>query len=160
MSNTMPKSAALFEIIHPPDDLRKKVVVASGPEFNLDLVIAEMEMVLASQQDVYEESMRAQVNAFLDAAAAGELQPRRLFDTAHELRSMAGTFGFALLGRVAKSYCDYTDVLNGTAPSPAVARLHADAMRVALLHTGPIEAAGEAMLKGLSTLIAKAVAKP
>ena len=40
MSNTMPKSAALFEIIHPPDDLRKKVVVASGPEFNLDLVIA------------------------------------------------------------------------------------------------------------------------
>lgn len=154
------------EIIPAPDDLRRKV--GGGRPQNpkaTEAVLDAMNNVMETQKDAYEKIVRDAVARFQRVAGnhglPAEARMRQMRTVAHDLRGIAGSFGYVLAGRIANSFCDYVAAVDdGATANPEIEKLHADAIQRALSTLGPLDATSLAVLDGLRHIVAKAVQKP
>jgi hypothetical protein len=159
------KGSSEVEIIAPPDDLRRKV--GGGRPSNpkaVESVLEEMNRVMEAQKTNFKRVVRSNVERFHRLSEDGSLLPehrqREMKSVAHELRGIAGTFGFVLVGRIADSFCDYIAAIDdGASPSTAVEKLHANAMSRAMAVEGPLDSTSLAVLEGLRLVVAKSLPK-
>lgn len=118
-------------------------------------VLDQMQQTIRELGVQYAETLKAQVGslfAFIDTACRGQHEPRgQLYDLAHEVRGIAGTFGFPVVGRFAHSLCGYLETRR--AIDPTVLRFHVEAMYDALQNMQTDPSVADATLKSLERLI-------
>lgn len=123
-----------IEIINPPNMLKAKI---GGPMPALDQKAiaraeAELEKMASQFDDWITDELENLVNAWAqyesangDEAAVAELHRR-----AHDLKGLAPTYGYPLIGRVCNTLCKLTsDETPDLNPPEALLRAHVDAVR-------------------------------
>lgn len=119
-------------------------------------VLDQMQATIRELGTRYSESLKTQVGSlfsFIEPAGAGDIEARnQLYATAHEIRGLAGTFGYPTVGRFAHSLCGYLE--NHISAATSVMRFHVEAMYDALQNGGTNEILAEATLASLERLIA------
>jgi hypothetical protein len=120
-------------------------------------ILDQMQRMIRELGTQYAETLKAQVGslfAFIDPACGGSADARgQLYNTAHEVRGIAGTFGFPVVGRFANSLCGYLETR--TSLDPTVIRFHVEAMYDALQNVNADPALAAETLRSLETLIEK-----
>lgn len=126
-----------IEIINPPNMLKAKI---GGPLPALDQrAIAKAEEALAKLSGQFGEWINEELSRLIEAwgeyekapgtpAAKGELHRR-----AHDLKGLAPTYGYPLVGRICSSLCKLTGDEYGELNAPTtLLRAHVDAVKAAV----------------------------
>ncbi len=143
-----------------PNRLIRKVPNADALRGKPDLyVIQKLDAVVARERQNYIPEMVRDVE-FLVRLLREQADPNDMWPVSHELRCLAGTFGYKLLSEVARIFC--TLVQEYKKRASAVVRLPPDVSDVfaaALLRArdvnGPYANEEEAILLGLRTIVAR-----
>ena len=118
-------------------------------------VLEQMQQTIRDLGAQYAETLKAQVGslfAFIGPACNGAADARgELYGLAHEVRGIAGTFGFPVVGRFAGSLCGYME--SRKTIDPTVIRFHVEAMYDALQNINSDPAVADATLSSLERLI-------
>ncbi len=136
MSNQKP-----IEVITPPNTLKSKV---GGALPALDQkAIARAEAALDGMSSQFAEWINEELARLLEAWAAYEQAPgtqssrNELHRRAHDLKGLAPTYGYPLVGRMCASLCKLTGDEHGNLnPSDKLLKAHVDAVKAAV--TGKI----------------------
>lgn len=84
-----------------------------------------------------------------------------IYAIAHRIRGEAGTFGYAAVGRIAKSLCDFLETIDHHTPAThSVILLHVDSMGVVLTRGKEATEAEIAHLEGQLAAVSRHVVKP
>jgi len=126
--------------------------------------IGEMQDGIEGLRPAYEQDLCDDLERMMDLivpACESYGPPRdRLHAIAHDARGMAGTFGFALLGRVAHSLCDYLELGKHRARlDSALVSLHVTAMQNALAGRTRSSTFEDAIVRQLEMLVTRALAR-
>lgn len=104
-------------------------------------VLEQMQQTIRDLTTKYSESLKSQVGSlfsFVEQAGDGDPEARRqLYAAAHEIRGLAGTFGYPSIGRFAHSLCGYMERYKDIRAT--VMRFHIEAMYDALKPGGADE---------------------
>lgn len=118
-------------------------------------VLEQMQQTIRELGAQYAETLKAQVGslfAFIEPACAGCADARgQLYGLAHEVRGIAGTFGFPVVGRFANSLCVYMETRQSV--DSTVMRFHVEAMYDALQNSDIDLATAAETLRSLERLI-------
>lgn len=156
----------MVEVIIPPVSLADRVVKDSGPD--LRTIIADVEAGIETMKQDYDAELAADL-AVLDGALAefkatsGEVRAdaaAALYRAAHDMRGLAGSFGYPLLTGIASSLCAFIDRTDDDlAPHIQVVELHLGAMHAVVANkvTGGGGKQGRALLESISALVTKAL---
>ena len=126
-----------IEVITPPNMLKAKI---GGPLPALDQnAIARAEAALDKLSDQFGDWINEEMGKLLEAWAGYEKAPNtpaaknELHRRAHDLKGLAPTYGYPLVGRVCASLCKLTGDEHGdiNAP-PALLKAHVDAVKAAV----------------------------
>ena len=126
-----------YQIITPPTSLKAKI---GGPLPALDKnAIAKAEAALDSLSDKFESWIAEELARLVEAWAAYEAAPdapasrNELHRRAHDLKGLAATYGYPLVGRMCGSLSKLTgdDHAAMTIPTPLL-RAHVDAVKAAV----------------------------
>jgi len=136
MSNQKP-----IDVITPPNTLKSKV---GGALPALDQkAIARAEAALDGMSSQFAEWINEELARLLEAWAAYEQAPgtqssrNELHRRAHDLKGLAPTYGYPLVGRMCASLCKLTGDEHGNLnPSDKLLKAHVDAVKAAV--TGKI----------------------
>lgn len=126
-----------IEIITPPNALKAKI---GGPLPALDQrAIARAEEALAKLSTQFNDWILDELERLLQAWAAYEVDPggaaarADLHRRSHDLKGLAPTYGYPLVGRLCGSLCKLTgDEAVHTKPPTALLKAHVDAVRAAI----------------------------
>lgn len=129
------------EIITPPNDLKAKL---GGALPALDQkAIARAEAALDGMSSQFAEWIKEELERLLEAWAAYEIAPgtsgarNELHRRAHDLKGLAPTYGYPLVGRMSGSLCKLTGEEHGNLnPPDKLLKAHVDAVKAAV--TGKI----------------------
>lgn len=135
-----------------------------GPDFTAPVrldprVLGQMQQTIRDLSGTYTETLKTQVSslpAFILPCCKGDPASRvQLYDVVHDIRGLAGTFGHPVLGRFARSLCDYMERCESLAhgPDETIMRFHIEAMQDALSDPAGDAALADETLKSLSKLI-------
>mgnify|MGYP000625112694 CR=1 FL=1 len=104
----------------------------------------------------YRGKLDADVAALAEAIAGDGDAPEAVQPTAMEIKTLAGTFGYARTGRAAASLCRYLTYVPADDPKRAeVLQSHLEALRYLVLHDdAPEDAEADRMLDGLEQAVA------
>jgi len=108
---------------------------------------------------VSEDAMRPAVLGVIAELSGAVGNPGQLFAYAHEIRGLAGNAGLPAVGKIASLLCRYLDHVaraNGL-PDEAVCHLHIMALTRAAQENGDSDDAQEAVLQGLTALVARKI---
>jgi hypothetical protein len=151
---TMAKQKPI-EVITPPNVLKTKI---GGALPALDQkAIARAEAALAKLSDQFADWINEELNKLLDAwakyaAAPGPQTKNELHRRAHDLKGLAPTYGYPLVGRVCATLCKLTGDEYGEINAPIVLlKAHVDSVKV-MVHTKMMGASHEVALKLVSEL--------
>ena len=130
-----------IEVITPPNNLKAKV---GGALPALDQkAIARAEAALQNMSSQFVEWINEELARLLEAWAAYELAPgthasrNELHRRAHDLKGLAPTYGYPLVGRISASLCKLTGDEHGDLnPLDKLLKAHVDAVKAAV--TGKI----------------------
>lgn len=130
-----------IEVITPPNSLKAKV---GGALPALDQkAIARAEAALENMSSQFAEWIKEELARLLEAWAAYEAAPgtpasrNELHRRAHDLKGLAPTYGYPLVGRICTSLCKLTGDEHGNLnPSDQLLKAHVDAVKAAV--TGKI----------------------
>lgn len=118
-------------------------------------ILEQMQQTIRELGAQYAGTLKDQVGslfAFVEPACAGSAEARgQLYGLAHEVRGIAGTFGFPIVGRFANSLCGYMEERKTI--DPTVLRFHVEAMYDALQNAGCDPAVAAETLRSLERLI-------
>ena len=122
-------------------------------------VLDQMQSTIRTLESKYAEALSAQVamlQLLVEPAAKGDQEARsRLYSFSHDMRGLAGTFGFPLVGRFADSLCRFIEQCSEQDwRDGSVVRFHVDAIRDAVEHPGTDPAITMETLHALDRLIA------
>lgn len=134
----------------PANRLAAKVQGAQGLLRGPDRqMMARIELAIARERAIYLRQMAKDLDSLLQILAdAG--RPSALWPLAHELRCMAGTYGYAFLSDVAQILCQLICPGGEDQPLPPdVAEVFAAALTRGRVITGPYGAEDETVLAGL-----------
>lgn len=131
-----------IEIINPPNMLKAKI---GGPMPALDeRAIARAEAELAKMSGQFDEWIHEELQNLTRAwdafakAKGGEQATAELHRRAHDLKGLAPTYGYPLIGRVCNTLCKLTsDETPEVRPPAALLQAHVDAVRAMV--TGKIK---------------------
>lgn len=155
-----PDAPNWFETIDVPNALKEKV---AGAGMNTDL-LRHAENAVVGLHDEYEQRLEDEIGQFeadFDAMRkSGDLEPKRLFALAHELRGEAGSYGYPLISRSADALCKLLE--KRTALSPAdvgIVDAHVRAFRTVLKRRikGDGGEAGQRLVDRLEAIVAEAL---
>ena len=140
----MSKQQKPIEVITPPNTLKAKV---SGALPALDQkAIARAEAALQNMSSQFAEWINEELARLLEAWAAYEQAPgtvasrNELHRRAHDLKGLAPTYGYPLVGRISASLCKLTGDEHGNLnPPDKLLKAHVDAVKAAV--TGKITGA-------------------
>jgi HPt (histidine-containing phosphotransfer) domain-containing protein len=139
-----------IEVITPPNVLKTKI---GGALPALDQkAIARAEAALAKLSDQFADWINEELNKLLDAwakydAAPGPQTKNELHRRAHDLKGLAPTYGYPLVGRVCATLCKLTGDEYGEIDAPKVLlKAHVDSVKV-MVHTKMMGAGHEIALK-------------
>ncbi len=121
-------------------------------------VLDQMQSTIRTLETKYAEALSAQISMLqllVEPSAKGDTEARsRLYSLAHDMRGLAGTFGFPLVGRFADSLCRYVEHCNEEDwRDGSVLRFHVDAIRDAIDNPGTDPAITMETLNALDRLI-------
>jgi HPt (histidine-containing phosphotransfer) domain-containing protein len=127
-----------IEVITPPNVLKAKV---GGPLPALDhKAIARAEAALEKMSSQFAEWIQEEMQRLMEAWAAYELAPgtpasrNELHRRAHDLKGLAPTYGYPLVGRICASLCKLAGDEHGEIHAPdALLKAHVDAVKAAVL---------------------------
>ena len=155
---------AVIEVVAAPDFLKRKIVKGAGCD--RETVARRAAEALGTLKCEYLERARADLTkldqAIAEAGTAdGEARREALeeaYRIAHTLKGQGATFGYDLMTGIAASLCGYlhsTEDLVGV--QHRVVEIHAEAMRLVVgdALVGDGGAAGQALLQGLTAMVAK-----
>jgi len=162
-----------MEIIEPPRHLGTKAVRGRGP--SLDMILARSEPEIAALATQYATSLQSDLAALQRnvavlrgaKATAGARQASRaaieeIYARCHELRGLAGSFGYPLVSRIADSLCRFVELAGG-APGQFcdVIAAHVDAIRAVVHQDAGVDGGslGRALMAGLQRLSDHALAR-
>lgn len=122
-------------------------------------ILDQMQATIRTLEAKYIEALSAQVSmlqVLVDTACEGDADARsRLYALAHDMRGLAGTFGFSITGRFADSLCGYLEQCNESEwRNGTVIRFHVDAIRDTLESPGTDGTITMETLDALEKLIA------
>lgn len=123
-----------IEIINPPNMLKAKI---GGPMPALDQnAIARAEAELEKMSSQFDEWIVEEVDSLVSAWSAFEKAPGEIESTAnlhrraHDLKGLAPTYGYPLIGRICNTLCKLTsDETPDLNPPEVLLRSHVDAVR-------------------------------
>ena len=123
-----------IEIINPPNMLKAKI---GGPMPVLDQKAiaraeAELEKMSGQFDEWIQDEMENLINAWaqFESANGDEASVIELHRRAHDLKGLAPTYGYPLVGRVCNTLCKLTsDETPDLDPPAALLRAHVDAVR-------------------------------
>ncbi|MEN6542936.1 Hpt domain-containing protein [Parvibaculum sp.] len=119
-------------------------------------VLDQMQETIRELSARYSENLKTQVGSlfsFIEPAGAGDAEAwNQLYAMAHEIRGLAGTFGYPTVGRFAHSLCGYLE--NYKSAASTVMRFHVEAMYDAVQSGGADEILASETLMSLERLIA------
>lgn len=151
---TAPDIGARF--VRLPSVAERKLGADYAAPIRLDpRILEQMQQTIRDLGAQYAGTIKAQVGslfAFIDAACmAGSAEARgQLYSLAHEVRGIAGTFGFAIVGRFADSLCRYMETRKSL--DPTIMRFHVEAMYDALQNADCDPALADETLRSLERL--------
>ncbi|MEQ1780922.1 MAG: Hpt domain-containing protein [Hyphomonadaceae bacterium] len=127
-----------IEVITPPNALKAKV---GGALPALDQkAIARAEAALQNMSSQFAEWINEELTRLLEAWAAYELAPgtpasrNELHRRAHDLKGLAPTYGYPLVGRISASLCKLTGDEHGDLnPPDKLLKAHVDAVKAAVV---------------------------
>lgn len=127
-----------IEVITPPNTLKAKV---GGAMPALDQrAIAKAEAALEKMSDQFVDWLKEELNRLLAAWAAYERSPgtgpakEELHRRAHDLKALAPTYGYPLVGRFCATLCKLTGNEHGDITAPdRLLKAHVDAIKAAVL---------------------------
>lgn len=127
-----------IEVITPPNALKAKV---GGALPALDQkAIARAEAALQNMSVQFAEWIQEELARLTEAWAAYELAPgtpasrNELHRRAHDLKGLAPTYGYPLVGRICASLCKLTGDEHGDLQAPAaLLKAHVDAAKAAVI---------------------------
>lgn len=125
-------------VITPPNTLKAKV---GGPLPALDQkAIARAEAALEKMSSQFAEWIQEELARLLEAWAAYEAAPgtpasrNELHRRAHDLKGLAPTYGYPLVGRMCASLCKLTGDEHGEIQAPdKLLKAHVDAVKAAVV---------------------------
>jgi HPt (histidine-containing phosphotransfer) domain-containing protein len=155
-----------IEVITPPNMLKVKI---GGPLPALDeKAIARAEAALEKLSDQFADWINEELNKLLEAWAAFEQAPNtpktkyELHRRAHDLKGLAPTYGYPLVGRICATLCKLTGDEHGEITAPvALIKAHVDAAK-AVVHgkiMGADHPVGLALASELETQTKKLIAQ-
>lgn len=126
-----------IEVITPPNVLKTKV---GGPLPALDQkAIARAEAALEQMSSQFAEWIKEESERLLEAWSAYEAAPgaptsrNELHRRAHDLKGLAPTYGYPLVGRICSSLCKLTGDEHGEMHAPdKLLKAHVDAVKAAV----------------------------
>lgn len=132
----MPKQKPI-EVITPPNALKAKI---GGALPALDQkAIARAEAALDNMSAQFAEWIQEELARLIEAWAAYELAPgtpasrNELHRRAHDLKGLAPTYGYPLVGRICASLCKLTGDEHGEIHAPtSLLKAHVDAAKAAV----------------------------
>ena len=155
-----PDAPDWHEVIEIPNTLKQKV---GGVGISADL-LRDAEVAVAGLQGDYEDRLAQEIdqfdNDFSAMRRAGDVDPKRLFARAHELRGEAGSYGYPLISRAADVLCKLLEKRAALAPTDIdIVEAHMRAFRTVLDrrikgHGGP---AGERLIDRLEAIVSNAI---
>lgn len=127
-----------IEVITPPNMLKAKI---GGALPALDQkAIARAEAALQQLSGQFGDWIGEELNRLLEAWAAFEkaggtpAAKNELHRRAHDLKGLAPTYGYPLVGRICATLCKLTGDEHGDIPAPAsLLKAHVDAVKAAVL---------------------------
>ena len=127
-----------IEVITPPNMLKAKIGGALPP---LDQkAIARAEAALQKLSGQFEDWIGEELNRLLEAWAVFEKAPGdpatkyELHRRAHDLKGLAPTYGYPLVGRICATLCKLTGDEHGDITAPvSLVKAHVDAVKAAVL---------------------------
>ncbi|HOY78657.1 MAG TPA: Hpt domain-containing protein [Hyphomonadaceae bacterium] len=133
----MPRQKPI-EVITPPNTLKTKV---GGALPALDQhAIAKAEAALEKMSDQFAEWIQEELARLLEAWAAYEQAPgtaaakNELQRRSHDLKGLAPTYGYPLVGRICATLCKLTGDEHGDITAPdRLLKAHVDAVKAAIL---------------------------
>jgi hypothetical protein len=121
-------------------------------------ILDQMQQTIRELAVKYAEALSVQVATLaplVDQAGAGIGEARgQLYAIVHDVRGLAGTFGYPLVGSFARSLCNYME--KRTRLDATIIRFHIEAMRDALERKNIDAALATETLRSLERLIAAA----
>lgn len=118
-------------------------------------ILEQMQQTIRELGAQYAETLKAQVGSlfvFIEPACTGCADARgELYSLAHEVRGIAGTFGFPIVGSFANSLCLYLEARSVV--DATVMRFHVEAMYDALQNSDVDQATAAETLRSLERLI-------
>lgn len=132
----MPRQKPI-EIITPPNVLKTKI---GGALPALDQnAIARAEAALEKLSGQFDDWIGEELNNLLQAWAVFEKEPgspktkSELHRRAHDLKGLAGTYGYPLVGRICSTLCKLTGDEHGDITAPvSLLKAHVDAVKAAV----------------------------
>jgi hypothetical protein len=156
-SPDMPTPSTPVRFLRLPSVAERKL----GPDYTAPVrldprILDQMQQTIRELTNKYAETLKAQVGSlfsFVELASAGDAGARnQLYAMAHEVRGLAGTFGYPIIGRFAHSLCSYIEGYKTV--DATVMRFHIEAMYDALKQGGGGEVLAEETLASLERLTA------
>ncbi len=142
-----------IEVITPPNMLKAKI---GGPLPALDQsAIARAEAALDKLSDQFNEWINEETARLAEAWASFEKAPAQrtkfeLHRRAHDLKGLAPTYGYPLVGRICASLCKLTGDEHGDIDAPiALLKAHVDAVKAAV--NGKVKGADDPVGLALAT---------
>ncbi|NWG46610.1 MAG: Hpt domain-containing protein [Alphaproteobacteria bacterium] len=146
-------------VIRPAKTIAERLGARKGESHGLDpALLARMEAALGAHVAQNAHLIPAELtrlrSRFAGARADGDFRP--VFAASHDIKGLAGTFGYPAVTRFADSLCTYLLSLpDMSAASPLVVATHLDAMTAAL-ESSEDGALVEELAQGLAALVAHA----
>ncbi len=155
------KNEATFpaRFVRLPSIAEKKLGAAYSAPVRLDpRMLDHMQQTIKSLSVEYGRKLESQIHDLLhmceDVCDDTTKQRNKFYDTIHDMRGLAGTFGHPNVGRFANSLCRYME--DSLHLSPTILRFHIEAMNDALEDKMPDRRLVDETLRSLEKLIANA----
>tara|TARA_R110000868_G_scaffold4917_1_gene30627 strand:+ start:1651 stop:2166 length:516 start_codon:yes stop_codon:yes gene_type:complete len=131
-----------------------------GPDYSAPIrldprVLNQMQATIQTLGKQYVDTLGRQVHELLpmiaDACSGNPALRNAFYEIVHDVRGLAGTFGHPIVGKFAKSLCNYMQ--DHTIIDQTIVRFHIEAMRDALADAAADDRLAENTLQSLGQLI-------